>query len=166
MKSNYYFAAFILTLISNMVFAHNAQLASYKMSVDGEKSFLYITFSTYGAEQALLKANPKLDLESENLVEFKQALIAHIKNNTWLSMNGQELSLGRGAIKLGSHESKVMLKIENLPKNPTSLNVKVACFNENERQINIFKVDYGNVSARKQLDKSNEYEGTFAFVKP
>ena len=132
----------IFLVYQSFLFAHNPQQASLKLFVNHDTSFLEINSSQYGIEQALVKKYPELNLDSIPSKEFKELLIKYVKETIVLSVNDQQLRIGKGVIKLGSHQTDLKFKMNGFPKNPKSMMVDAHCFKENTEQNNFFSINY------------------------
>ena len=150
-------------LCNNSVFAHNTQQSSFKLFLSGDDSFIEIVLSQYGIEQALIKKYPDLNLKLINPNDFKELLIQHLKQNILISENGKPLKIGSGLIKMGSHQTDVKFKVDNIKGSPELLDIKAPCFQENEKQNNIFTVEYNGLSARAKLNKENMFQAKYIF---
>lgn len=164
MKYKFYCLSFFLLFFTHSAKAHNTQQASFKLVLTGDASFIDISLSQYGIEQALLKSYPELNLSATNTSLFKETLVRHLKENIHISVNGKPLKMAGGLIKLGSHQSMLKFKVSNIKGMPKQLLVKITCFEQNERQKNIFTVVYGEKVARSILNTKNDYKAHFIFT--
>lgn len=152
-----------LFLCNNFAFAHNTQQSSFKFFLSDNDSFIEIILSQYGIEQALVKKYPDLNLKLIKAKDFKEILVQHLKQNISISENGKPLNIGSGLIKMGSHQTNVKFKVDNIKDSPEFLDIKASCFQENEKQNNIFTVEYNGLSARAKLNKENMFQAKYIF---
>lgn len=163
MKSKILLVAFFSLLQSHLL-AHNPQQASLKLFIQEKGSFIDLSLSQYGIEQAFLKKYPKLEMSAIEANEFKELLIKYIKENIQLSANGQTLEVGTGIIKLGSHETNLKFIVDSFPENIEYLEVTAPCFQENENQINFFTLVYDGKNTRAKLSKKNNFKAKYTFT--
>ena len=150
--------------VESSVFAHNPEHSSLKLIISEKSGFLDISLSQHGVEQALLKKYPDLNLNSIETNKFKELLIGYLKENIILTINDQELKIGAGVIKLGSHQTSLKFRVENFPKEDfKNLEVKATCFQENEKQQTFFSIINDSNKANANLNKSNNYSRKFQF---
>ncbi|MCB4807713.1 hypothetical protein LG651_05580 [Tamlana sp. 62-3] len=145
----------------SLAFAHNPYQSSLKLHVLEHEGWLAISLSQYGIEQALVKKYPELDLKAVDLTEFKELLIKYLRETIAISINGEALKIGKGAIKLGNHQSDLKFKINYLPANPNIIKVTAPCFEENQNQINFFQIVYKDSHVREKLTKDNAFSASF-----
>lgn len=162
LKNKLRIAGFFL-LFQNVLFAHNPQQASFQLMVTDELSYLNITLSQYGVEQALVKKYSDLDVKTIAPKDFKELIINYLKQNIHLSVNGKPLKIGSGIIKLGNHQTDLKFKIEDVPKVFNEMEVNIPCFQENENQSNFFTVIYKDRSKRVKLTKKNHFKAEYTF---
>lgn len=161
-KNKFLITGFFL-LFQNVLFAHNPQQASFQLMVTDELSYLNITLSQYGVEQALMKKYSDLDIKTIAPKDFKELIINYLKQNIHLSVNGKPLKIGSGIIKLGNHQTDLKFKIEDVPKVFNEMEVNIPCFQENENQSNFFTVIYKDRSKRVKLTKKNHFKAEYRF---
>ncbi len=152
----------VLLLSQNYLHAHNPfqsslQLSLYEGSVTG---ILEINLAQYGVEQALVKKY-NLDVASIGQIEYKEKIIAYLKDNINIEIDNQQVKIGQGVIKLGSHQTDVKFHIEKIPLNPKKISVYIPCFQENENHVNFFRIVHDRNTARLKLSKEVNYRGTF-----
>lgn len=158
------FTVALLCIAMPQAFAHNVQQSSFKLLFSKEKNFLDIVLSQYGIEQAMLKAYPSFNLEESDSQRFKELLVRHIKENFQVKVNGESLVLGRGAIRLGSHQSNIRFRVNNAIDSIDTIEATVTCFSENEKQRNILKIQSDNFYERVILSESNHYTTQLAVL--
>lgn len=158
-----------LLLISFLLFqsiltAHNPQQSSFKLIISEPVSFLTISLSQYGVEQALIKKHPDLDISTIEIKKLKELLVKHLKENIKLFANNEQLvQIGKGVIKLGSHQTDLKFQLTNFPEELKYLEVNAPCFQENEKQNNFFTVVYKGLNTRAKLSRENNFTSQFIF---
>lgn len=81
--------------------------------------------------------------------EFKQMVLAHIKNNIHISFNGnKEIALENGIAQLG-HESKVVFKVSGIPEYIHTATIKNTSFN------NIYKSKSALILLKEGFNKKH-----------
>lgn len=152
------------SMVSGFAFAHNAQQASFNVVLDGTESYVDIYLSQYGIEQALKASQPTLSSNAKGVTLFKQRLIEHIKTHTNILLNGRTITLGGGMLKLGSHESRVRLKLNNVPTEISDIEARVNCFSNNTHQVNVLNIIRNGTKHRYRLSQENGYQMAFSWV--
>ena len=140
----------LLLFFQSFLFAHNPSQSSLKLSIYEQSGILEINLAEYGVEQALLKKYPDLDLKSIVLKDYKELIINYLKENINIAVNGQQLKIGKGAIKLGGHQTDLKFQIDNIPQDPQYVDVYAPCFKENEKQQNFFRIIYRGMTVKKK----------------
>lgn len=149
----------------NFLFAHNPWQSSIKLFLYEESGLLELNLAQYGVEQALTQKNTKLDLTTIEPNDFKELLVNYLKENIKIAINGQQLTIGKGGIKLGSHQTDLKFQIDNIPINPKVIEVNAHCFQENIAHQNFFTVVYNGLKNRITLNKENNFSGAFTITK-
>ena len=144
--------------------AHNPLQSSLKLSIYEQSGILEVNLAQYGVEQALVKKYPDLNLKSTTPKDFKELLINYLKENILISVNGQQLKIGKGAIKLGNHQTDLKFQLDNIPEDPKCMDVDIHCFQENEKQQNFFKIAYKGLNVREKLTKENDFKAKFTIT--
>lgn len=156
-----FLCALLITFIQTTALAHNTHQANLKLEFSKHFNLLHANISQYGAEQALVKSYPNIDLATIDPNKFKELLVRHFKDSVHISINGEQVALGKGAIKLGAHDTKLMFRINSDAKEPHTVEVIADCFKENEGQFNFFTVVYKDLHARAKLTKANHFTASF-----
>jgi len=153
-----------LLSIHGFLFAHNPMQSSLKLSIYEQSGILEVNLAQYGVEQALIKKYPDLDLKSINPTDFKELLINYLKENIAITIDDQQLKIGKGAIKLGSHQTDLRFQLERIPAHPNCVIVDAHCFQENDHQQNFFRVAYQELEVRKILTQENNFKSKFTIT--
>jgi len=159
-----YLLLVLFSMCQSLLFAHNPQQSTIRLTIQENNALLDLSLAQYGVEQALIKSNPDLDLSLIEQNEFKELLIAYLKENILISINGKAIKIGSGIIKLGNHNTELKFIIENVPEKINYIDVDASCFKENEKQINFFKVAYNHLGARAKLSSKNDFKSKFIFT--
>lgn len=160
-KCYLFIAIFCLCLASYSSRAHNTQVASFKLVLNAENSYIDIHLSQYGAEQGLLKSNPEIDLNNLSSTMLKELLIRHLKSTIQLNIDGKTVTLGKGLIKLGNHDSKLRFKLTNVGTQSNLVSAKINSFDANKGQVNIVHIAYKDTKLRQILSSDNSYQHQF-----
>lgn len=163
-KLMFYSLCLIGSLLSNSAYAHNTQQASFNVVLNGTESYIDLYLSQYGVEQALKASQPSSDSNDTDSTAFKQRLIKHIKDNTRLFVNGSTITYGMGMLKLGSHETRARLKLNNVPEVISEIEAKVTCFSNNTHQVNVLSITHNGTKKRYRLSDENKYEIAFSWA--
>ncbi|WP_147383190.1 DUF6702 family protein [Pontibacter oryzae] len=94
--------------------------------------------------------------------EFNKLVIKHLKDKVSLNINGREVALGNGLVKLG-HATTVAFKLSGVPADVSEVYVKNAGFQDIHHSQVVFSV-VKNELGRKQfiLSEENNYQAHLA----
>lgn len=137
---------------------HDPLSAFFQLDMYEESCLLSINLSQYGSEQALIKTYSGLDLSSIDPDDYKQKLIGYIKECTYIEIDGEALQIGKGAIKLGSHQTDLKFELLLPKRKPKEITAVISCFSENKGHYNFFKLSYGKMSKRVKLKSENSFQ--------
>ncbi len=153
---------FVLILVFigslNIVEAHNPLSALYYLEVKEHMSVLTINLSQDGLHKALKKQYPQKDLEAMFDKEYKKLAVNYIKENFELSINGRDIKLLEGGIKLGSHQTDLKFVISTLPNEFDTMDVSIKAFSENGQHQTIFSLFLNGTTSKVILNQNNAYE--------
>jgi len=147
----------------NSAFAHNPLSAMYYLEVEDNLGILNISLSQVGLHEALIKHYPATELDELSDLEYKQLAVEYIKKNFDLKVNGNEVTLSNGGLKLGNHQTDLKFVISNLPKQFNSLDVQINAFKENENHQTVFSLALKGNTDKVILSKKNQYSSSVLF---
>lgn len=154
----------LLITFQSLLNAHNPLQSSINLKLYEHNGILEINLAQYGVEQALLKKYPDLEIASMPSNDFKEVLINYLKESILIKINDQDLIIGKGVIKLGSHQTDLKFQIDNVPESPEFVHVNAHCFQENEKQQNFFKIEHKGIKAKKKLNHANNFSIQFTIA--
>lgn len=148
-------------LTSVSVKAHNPNTTSVVISpVNGVYSVHYV-ISQEGANYALTKYYTGEDLQRLTADQYKEKYIDYIKKHTRLIIDGKEIPLGSGGIKLGNHQTDIRFLLPNYPKDYKTVEITLNVFRQNENQNTVVRFLEGKKSFRKVLNIKNGFSFQF-----
>ena len=89
----------------------------------------------------------------------KEGLVDHIKETVHFSANGAAVSLGKGGIRLGGHESVLTFELVGMPAVVDGLHAEATVFSTNAHHHNIVRFTDGQESAYVVLKEANGFSG-------
>ncbi len=146
-----------------MLHAHNPLSAMYYLEMKDNLDILNISLSQTGFQEALNKHYPNIEFDKVSNLEYKQLAVAYIKENFNLNINGNQVYLLKGGLKLGNHQTDFKFVTAKLPEQFNTLTVKINAFKENEHHQTIFSWSLQGISDKVILTEHNGYSATVEF---
>lgn len=147
-------------------FGHNPLSARYHLEAGDHVSLLTINLSQDGINHALIKKHGKEMLETIGQNEFKTLIVAYVKSNFNLIIDGEEIILQKGGIKLGRHQTDLKFVLPPISKKAEQLDINISAFKENENHQTIFSHNIKEEASHVILRSQNDYRSTFNFSEP
>jgi len=144
-------------------FGHNPLSSRYHLEAGEQASLLSINLSQNGVNNALLKKYSKEHFEELNKKEFEELIVSYIKNNFNLSIDQKKLSLKKGGIKSGSHQTDLKFVLPPISKDIKKIDIAIPAFKENEDHQTIFSYHINSKSDHIILSSKNDYKSTIIF---
>lgn len=148
------------------VAAHNPLSARYHFEAGSLASELTINLSQDGVNQALLQTHDRQELEALSRNAFEELIVAYVKDNFKLSVNGQPVALGRGGVKLGDHQTDLRLVLPAFPEPIREFDVYLPAFRENDHHQTIFSYLISGEAGHVILREDNGFRAAVAFQSP
>ncbi|MGJ8738609.1 hypothetical protein [Zobellia laminariae] len=162
MKKTFIFC--LLTILTiKMAYAHNPLSATYYLEVNQELGILNVSVSQAGFQEALNKHYPEINFDKLSDVEYKKLAVGYIKDNFNLMVNGNQVQLLNGGLKLGSHQTDLKFITSDLPHKFNNLAIKIDAFKENDHHQTIFTFSLHGVSNKVILTEKNDYAASVEF---
>ncbi|QWX84011.1 hypothetical protein H0I23_16420 [Cellulophaga sp. HaHaR_3_176] len=136
--------------------AHQADVSTTMLVEKEDNVWILQISSSLTAFQHEIKTN-FTDTPYKTPEEFQEMVLKHIKSNFSININGNNITLGSGIVKLG-HETKVVFQVFGIPSNIQSIQVKNAAFkdiNKNQSALILLKKDFSK--DRFVLNNDNEH---------
>jgi len=166
-SSSFFIRYFIIGLffIVSPIFslAHNPLSSRYHLEAGEQASLLSINLSQDGVNSVMLKKYGKEKLEGSNQKEFEELIVDYIKSNFNLIINGKKISLKKGGIKSGSHQTDLKFVLPPILKETKKIDINIPAFKENENHQTIFSYNINGKSDHKILSLQNDYQSTLIF---
>ena len=153
----------ILIVSIQTMHAHNPLSAMYYLEVKEQFGILNINLSQNGLHEVLKKNYPNTNLNELFDIEYKELTINYLKENFQLHINGNEISLLEGGIKVGSHQTDVKFIITELPKSFVKLNITIKAFVENDHHQSVFSLLLKGNTSKVILNQKNNYSASAVF---
>ena len=147
----------------NSALAHNPLSAMYYLEVKDGLGILNISLSQAGFYEALTKHYPELELDQLSDVDYKQLAVGYVKNNFFLRVNGNQIILLHGGLKLGNHQTDLKFVTSELPEVFNTLDVTINAFRENDHHQTIFSWSLDGFTDKVILTENNDYRASVVF---
>ena len=154
----------IFIISPNFSFGHNPLSARYDLQTSENGSLLTINLSQDGVNKIFLDEYGEEKFAEMTPKVFKELIVAYIKNNFDLSINNEKINLGKGGIKLGSHQTDLKFVLPPVSGEIKEFTVAIPAFQENENHQNIFTYNLNNESNHVILNNYNDYESTVTLI--
>jgi len=162
MKKTFIFC--LLTMLTiKMAYAHNPLSATYYLEVNQELGILNVSVSQAGFQEALNKHYPEVEFINLSAIEYKKLAVDYIKGNFNLTVNGNQVQLLNGGLKLGDHQTDLKFITSDLPDEFSTLAITIDAFKENEHHQTVFSLSLHGVSDKVILSEKNNYGTSIEF---
>ena len=95
--------------------------------------------------------------------EFQEMVLEHIKNNLYITFNGdQQIQLSHGIVKLG-HETKVVFEVMNIPSNIESTLITNTVFSDISRNQSAFMI-FKNGFTKDHFNLNSDNDHTLKLI--
>lgn len=148
---------------TSTVSAHNPLSARYHFEAGALASELTINLSQDGVNQALLQTHERAELEALSRQAFEELIVAYLKDNFSLSVNGQAVKLGQGGVKLGDHQTDLRFVLPAFGEGVNKLSVAIPAFRENDHHQTIFSYVVEGKASHVILREGNDYRANITF---
>lgn len=142
---------------------HNPLSARYHLEGGNQASLLTINLSQHGLHRALVKNYDQKWLENLSVLEYEQVTVDYIKSNFELSIDEEALQLGKGGIKLGTHQTDLKFVLPPIVETSSKVEVRISAFKESENHQTIFSYTIGDIKGHEILSSQNEFSETILF---
>lgn len=148
---------------TSTVAAHNPLSARYHFEAGSLASELTISLSQDGVNQALLQTHDRKELEALPRNAFEELIVAYLKSNFNLSVNGLPVTLGQGGVKLGDHQTDLRFVLPAFTAAVDNIDVHIPAFRENDHHQTIFSYAVDGKAGHVILREDNDFHATVAF---
>ncbi len=156
-------AGLLLVVGTSAVAAHNPLSARYHFEAGSLVSSLTINLSQAGVDQALLQTHTRPELEALSRGQFEELIVAYIKDNFSLYINGQPVTLGQGGVKLGDHQTDLKFVLPAFGEPIGKLDVDIPAFRGNDHHQTIFSYLVDGEAGHVILREDNGFRAAVAF---
>lgn len=153
----------ILVISPSYALGHNPLSARYHLEAGEQASLLTVNLSQDGVNQALLQTHDQQELEGMDQKQFEELIVDYVKRNFSLSVNDQEITLQKGGIKLGSHQTDLKFVLPAFTEQIEHIDVDIPAFNENENHQTIFSYNIAGRAEHVILSLNNNYKSSINF---
>lgn len=140
--------------------AHVPNIASYALVEDDAGWHLDVALSTDGMHSALRQAYPNEALSESSVEAYERLLIAHLRRGIAISYDGEPAVLGRPAVQLAPHETRVQFVITAPPDDLLVVGARIDALSETAHQNNVFRVTSYTAREHVVLSEDNGFEGS------
>lgn len=153
----------ILVISPSYALGHNPLSARYHLEAGEQASLLTVNLSQDGVNQALLQTHDQQELEDLDQKQFEELIVDYVKRNFNLSVNNHEITLQKGGIKLGSHQTDLKFVLPAFTEQIEHLDVDIPAFNENKNHQTIFSYNIAGRAEHVILSLNNNYKSSINF---
>ncbi|WP_159023870.1 hypothetical protein [Formosa sp. L2A11] len=157
------FLCLFIALSINTIQAHNPLSAAYYLEVKENLGILNVSLSQVGFQEALVKHYSDLDLDALSNDEYKMLAVKYIKEHFKLEINGEDVVLLNGGLKLGNHQTDLKFITSKLPEVFKTLDLNINAFTENEHHQTIFSLLLNENTSKVILSEKNNYSASMSF---
>lgn len=154
---------FTFLVFPMFIYAHNPLTAMYRFIANENGGVVNIVLTQDGVNNAFIAQYGLEALNEMSQDRFKELMVAYVKSNFKLEINGESISLLEGGIKLGKHQTNLKFITKVIPKDAHTLSINIPAFKENENHQTVFSFQIGNEKNKLILDKRNNYKETLNF---
>lgn len=140
------------------VAAHNPLSARYHFEAGSLASELTINLSQDGINNTLLQHHERQLLEELPRKAFEELIVAYVKDNINLSINGLSIVLGQGGIKLGDHQTDLRFVLPAFTEPIDEIDIDISAFRENDHHQTIFSYAVDGETGHVILQEDNGYD--------
>lgn len=97
---------------------------------------------------------------------FEELIIAYIKDNFSLAVNDVAVTLRKGGIKLGDHQTDLKFVLPPFPDRIDEIDVRIPAFAENDQHQTIFSYLVDDNTGHVILRADNDFHATVALHPP
>ncbi|NNE78111.1 MAG: hypothetical protein HKN31_13695 [Pricia sp.] len=129
-----------LFLISFAAIAHNADSSTTMLVEKDDGTWVLQISASLTAFQHEIRTHFS-ETPYKTPEEFQQMVVEHLQNNLQFNFDGQDITFGKGIVKLG-HETKVVFEVFGIPSKINSVTVKNSAFEDiykNQGALLLFK---------------------------
>lgn len=159
-----YTVLLVLLVSIQTIHAHNPLSALFYLEANDHMSILTISLSQAGLNEALKKQNSEVILEELSSTTYKELAVKYVKENFDVRINGTNIQLLEGGIKLGNHETGMKFITSELPKTFETVNVNIKAFSENDHHQSVFSLLLNGKTSKIILNQSNNYEAEIIVI--
>lgn len=146
-----------IALTPILAYAHNPLSATYYLEASKGVSVLNIYLAQAGLNQALIQIHGKENIDKMHIDDYKQEVVTYVKNNFQLSIDGDSMVVGKGGVKLGSHQTDLKFIMPEVASNAENLEVTIPAFSENSGHQTVFSFLIYGQKGKVILGKQNDY---------
>ncbi|WP_405610588.1 hypothetical protein [Polaribacter sp. Asnod1-A03] len=153
---NKFLIGIIFLVIPFMSFAHNPLSAKYYLEATPSGSLLTINLSQSGINHLMTQKFSEEYFENIDEKAWKELIVNYIKEHFTLNVDGVKITLAKGGIRLGDHQTDLKFILPPLPLEPKNIFVHIPAFKENGKHQTIFAYNIlGKVDKVILSDKNN-----------
>ncbi len=156
-----YILLMTLAMITFMANAHNPNSTFVVFSPNNGIWTAHFMIAQEGANISLAEFYKGQNLSELPLDQYKKKYIDYIKSKFRLEIDGKNIPLSSGGIKLGNHQTDIRFLLNEFPQNYEKVYLKMPLFEENEYQNTIVRFLEGSKKFRKVLKPGNNFEMDF-----
>lgn len=146
------------------VTAHNSKIATITLRDTGAGWIAELNFAQASVDAAMEHHLGKGELKDISRDAYRDEVVAYVKSNFHLQVDGQEILLENGGIMLGSHQTDLKFVLPGIPQQPENMKVYVPMFGTSYNHTNLFRIYRGGDKMTKFfLSEDNDFRVNLNF---
>ena len=150
----WFFSAFFL-LLPTSAWSHLPNVATFNVQQREQLWWLDVHVSTDGLHHILTLRDPKIQALSAQ--DYKKRAVTLIKEGVRVNVDGGDIELGEGGIRLAAHQTDLRFELVGMPQAPARFQLEIDVFSEQSNQQNIFRVFRPDGSDHVVLSERNRF---------
>lgn len=141
-----------------LMWSHNPLSATYYFEVTENASLLTISLSQDAVNKVLLESHTLDELDRMDQKDFKELIVNYIKSNFEVHLDNVDVTLAKGGIKLGSHQTDLKFVLPPYGQDIVEIEVYIPAFKENGKHQTIFSYNIYGKTNKVILSELNNYK--------
>lgn len=155
---NKFVIGIIFWVIPFISFAHNPLSARYYIETTPSGSVLTINLSQSGINHLMTKKFDEDFFENVDEKAWKELIVNYIKEKFTLKVDGEKVVLGKGGIRLGSHQTDLKFVLPFISTESKDISIDIPAFKENGEHQTIFAYNINGKTDKVILSEQNNYK--------
>ncbi|XMO88272.1 hypothetical protein AAFN75_08245 [Algibacter sp. AS12] len=155
---NKFLIGIIFLVIPFMSFGHNPLSARYYLEATPSGNVLTVNLSQSGINHLMTQKFSEAYFENIDEKAWKELIVSYIKENFNLNVDGIEIALTKGGIRLGSHQTDLKFVLPPFSQAPKHFFIEIPAFKENGKHQTIFAYNINGKADKVILSEQNNFK--------